>query len=134
MQPNIDIISPNLPLFRGGKRGENMKTISKTAMMAVVSSLGIACLTSTLVVAAEGTNYQRLFRNNSNNWIITKQDLESERDTFSKVTSRGNTIEFSKTNNSVVNLTPLTGLESVTLQSTNSYLQVSTGFNEDSYW
>lgn len=102
-------------------------------MMAVVSSLGIVCLTSTLVVAAEGTNYQRVFRNNNDNWIITKEDIESEGYTFSKVTSRGNTIEFSKTNNSVSNLTPLTGLESVTLQSTNIYLQVSTGFNEDSF-
>ena len=55
-----------------------MKTNSKITMMAVVSSLGIACLTSTSVVAAEGTNYQRLLTSNQNNWIITKEDLEGE--------------------------------------------------------
>ena len=101
--------------------------------MWIISSLGVATVTTTVSVAATNNNYQRLFRSLNDDWIITKEDLESEEDTFSKVTSRGNTIEFSKTNNSVSNLTPLTGLESVTLQSTNSYLQVSTGFNEDSF-
>ena len=110
-----------------------MKENSKLTMMAIIASLGIGGITSTVAVTAANNNYQRLFRNSENNWIITKEDLESETDTFSKVTSRGNTIEFSKTNNSVSNLTPLTGLESVTLQSTNSYLQVSTGFSEDSF-
>ena len=110
-----------------------MKNLSKNTVMWIISSLGVATATTTVGVAATNNNYQRLFRSLSNDWIITKEDLESEGDTFSKVTSRGNTIEFSKTNNSVSNLTPITGLESVTLRSTNSYLQVSTGFNEDSF-
>ena len=80
-------------------------------MIAIVSSLGIACLTSTLVVVAEDTNYQRLFRNLENNRIITKEDLESEDHAFSKVTTRGNIIEFSKTGNSIINHTPLSGLD-----------------------
>ena len=105
----------------------------KTPIMSVISLLGLTSVTTTVAVAATGVNYQRLFRNQENNWIITKEDLESENNTFSKTTSRGNTIEFSKTNYSVRNLTPITGLESVTLQSTNSYLQVSTGFHEDSF-
>ena len=110
-----------------------MKNLSKNTVMWVISSLGVASVTTTVGVAATNNNYQRLFRNMESNWIITKEDLESEENAFSKITSRGNTIEFSKTNNSVSNLTPLTGLESVTLQSTNSYLQISTGFNEDSF-
>ena len=111
-----------------------MANISKAALMTVISSLGFAGVSATVAVTAISQNPKlRLFRNNESSWIITKQDLESEEDTFSKVTSRGNTIDFSQTNNSVKNLTPITGLESVTLQSTNSYLQVSTGFNEDSF-
>lgn len=105
----------------------------KSTLMVLISSCGVATLTTTTAVAASGIDNHRLFRSLSNDWIITKQDLESEENTFSKVTSRGNTIEFSKTNYLVSNLTPLTGLSSVTLQSTNSYLQVSTGFNEDSF-
>ena len=101
--------------------------------MVLISSCGVAGLTTTMAVAASDNVKQILFRSLNNNWIITKEDLESEGDTFSKVTARGNIIEFSKTNNSVVNLTPITGLESVTLQSTNSYLQVSTGFTGDSF-
>lgn len=101
--------------------------------MSVISLLGFASVTTSVAVAATGVSYQRLFRNTENNWIITKDDLESEINTFSKITNRGNSIEFSKTNNSVSNLTPITGLESVTLQSTNSYLQVSTGFTGDSF-
>lgn len=110
-----------------------MRTNFKSTLMVLLSSCGVATLTTTMAVAASGIDNHRLFRSLSNDWIITKQDLESEENTFSKVTSRGNTIEFSKTNNSIVNLTPLTGLSSVTLRSTNSYLQVSTGFNEDSF-
>ena len=101
-------------------------------MMTIIASLGIGGITSTVAVTANN-NYQRLFRNGESSWIITKEDLESEDNTFSKVTTRGNIIEFSKTNYSVKNLTPITGLESVILQSTNSYLQISTGFNEDSF-
>lgn len=110
-----------------------MKENSKLTMMAVIASLGIGGITSTVAVTATNNNYQRLFRNSENNWIITKDDLESENNTFSEIRNRGNTIEFSKTNYSVKNLVPITGLESVTLQSTNSYLQVSTGFKEDSF-
>ena len=109
-----------------------MRTNFKPALMALVSSFGVAGLATTTAVVSNGIN-KRLFRSLNNDWIITKQDLESEGNTFSKVTSRGNTIEFSKTNNSLSNLTPITGLESVTLQSTNSYLQVSTGFTGDSF-
>ena len=105
----------------------------KAPIMSVIALLGFTSVTTSVAVATTGVSYQRLFRNTENNWIITKQDLESKGDTFSKVTSRGNIIEFSKTSNSIVNLTPLTGLESVTLQSTNSYLQIYTGFNEDSF-
>ena len=119
--------------FSTGRKGGTMLKSSKVTMMAVVASLGVATLSTTMVVAVSGSSYQKLFRNIENSWVITKQDLESEENTFSKVTSRGNTIEFSKTNNSVSNLTPITGLESVTLQSTNSYLQVSTGFTGDSF-
>ena len=120
------------PLSKGSLGGVMLKN-SKFTMMVVIASLGIGGLTTTAAVAATSNNYQRLFRNLENNWVITKQDLESGNNTFSKITNRGNTIEFSKTNYSVKNLTPLTGLESVTLQSTNSYLQISTGFNEDSF-
>ena len=109
-----------------------MKENSKLTMMTIIASLGIGGITSTVAVTANN-NYQRLFRNGESSWIITKEDLESEDNTFSKVTTRGNIIEFSKTNYSVKNLTPITGLESVILQSTNSYLQISTGFNEDSF-
>ena len=80
---------------------------SKVTMMAVVASLGVATLSTTMVLAVSGSSYQKLFRNIENSWIITKEDLESEGDTFSKVTSGSNRIEFSKTNNSVSNLTPL---------------------------
>ena len=73
-------------------------------MIAVVASLDVATLSTTMVVAVSGSSYQKLFRNIENSWIITKEDLESEEDTFSKVTDRGNTIEFSKTNHSVKNL------------------------------
>lgn len=102
-------------------------------MMAVVTSLCVATLSTTMVVAVSGVSYQKLFRSVENSWVITKQDLESEEDTFSKVASRGNIIEFCKTNYSVINLTSIPGVESVTLRSMNSYLQVSTGFNEDSF-
>lgn len=44
-----------------------------------------------------------------------------------------NVIEFSKSNNSIRNITPLTGLESATLTSSNSYLQISTEYNEGSF-
>ena len=101
--------------------------------MVLISSCGVASLTTTMAVAASDNVKQMLFRGLSSGWIITKDDLDSEGNSFSKVTDRGNTIEFSKTNHSVKNLTPITGLESVTLQSTNSYLQVSTGFQEDSF-
>ena len=77
---------------------------SKVTMIAVVASLDVATLSTTMVVAVSGSSYQKLFRNIENSWIITKEDLESEEDTFSKVTDRGNTIEFSKTNHSVKNL------------------------------
>ena len=117
-----------------GEGEKEMGNISKTALMTVISSLGFASVTASVAATAISQNPQlRLFRNTESSWIITKQDLEREGDTFSKITSRGNAIEFSKTNYSVSNLTPLTGLESVTLQSSNSYLQVSTGFTGDSF-
>ena len=103
-------------------------------IMAVISLFGFACLTTTMAVAVSGANYQRLFsRNNNNNWTIRKEELQQEGDTFTKITNHNNVIEFTKTNNSVRNITPLTGLESITLASTNSYLQISTGYREDSF-
>ena len=106
----------------------------KTPIMAVISLLGFAGITTTVAVGATSINYQRLFsRNNNYNWIIRKEDLEQEGDTFTKITNHNNVIEFSKTNNSVRNTTPLTGLDSVTLTSSNSYLQISTGYREDSF-
>ena len=103
-------------------------------IMAVISLLGFACLTTTMAVAVSGANYQRLFsRNNNNNRIIGKEELKQEGDTFTKITNHNNVIEFRKTNNSVRNITPLAGLESITLTSTNSYLQISTGYREDSF-
>ena len=110
-----------------------MKNLSKNTVMWIISSLGVATATTAVGVAATNNSYQRLFRNAEDKWIITKEDLESGNSTFSKITNRGNTIEFSKTNYSVKNLTPITGLESVTCYSTNSYLQVSTGFTGDSF-
>ena len=110
-----------------------MKENSKLTMMAVISSLGIGGTTSTVAVAATNNNYPRLFRNAESSWRITKSDLENEENTFTKSTTYGNLIEFEKSDKLVKNLTPITGLESVTLQSTNSYLQVSTGFQEDSF-
>lgn len=109
-----------------------MRTNFKPALMALVSSFGVAGLTTTMAVASDGIS-NRLFRSLSNDWIITKSDLENEENTFAKSTTYGNLIEFEKSDNLVKNVTPITGLESVTLQSTNSYLQVSTGFNEDSF-
>ena len=106
----------------------------KTPIMALVSLLGFASLTTTEVVAASDTNYQRLFsRNNNSNRIIRKEDLEKEGDTFYKVTNHNNVIEFNKSNNLVRNITPLTGLESVTLASSNSYLQISSRYREDNF-
>ena len=110
-----------------------MNTNFKSTLMVLFSSCGVVALTTTMFEAVGDNVKQRLFRSPKDNMTITKQDLESEESTFSKVTNGGNIIEFAKTNNSVGNLTPLTGLSSVTLQSTNSYLQVSTGFNEDSF-
>lgn len=110
-----------------------MKNLSKNTVIWIISSFGVTTATTTVGVAATNNNYQRLFGSLTNDWTIIKEDLESEGDSFSKVATKGNIIEFSKTNNSVVNLTPLIGLESVTPQSTNSYLQISTGFNEGSF-
>ena len=81
---------------------------SKFTIMTVIASLGIGGLTTTVAVASTSNNYQRLFRNMENNWIIRKADLESEGHTFSKVTTRGNIIEFSKTRNSMDTLERLT--------------------------
>ena len=106
----------------------------RTIMYSVVSLLGFAGVTTTVAISAASDNYQRLFsRNNNNNWTIRKEELDQEGDTFTKITNYNNVIEFSKTNNSVRNITPLTGLESITLTSTNSYLQISTGYREDSF-
>lgn len=106
----------------------------RTIMYSVVSLLGFAGVTTTVAVDAISNNYHtKLFGRNQNNWIIRKEDLEKEGDTFYKVTDHNNVIGFSKSNNSIRNITPLTGLESVTLISSNSYLQISTGYREDSF-
>ena len=96
----------------------------RTIMYSVVSLLGFAGVTTTVAVYAITSNNHltKLFgRNQNNNWII-KEELEREGDAFTKITNHNNVIEFAKTNNSVRNTTPLTGLESITLISTNSYL------------
>ena len=65
--------------------------------MTVISSLGFAGVSATVSVTVISQNPQlRLFRNIESGWIITKEDLESEDHAFSKVTLRGNIIEFSK--------------------------------------
>ena len=84
---------------------------SKLTMMAIIASLDVGGLTITVAVATTSNNYWRLFRNMEKNWIISKEDLGSEGDTFSNVTTRGSIIEFSKTGNSIINHTPLTGLD-----------------------
>ena len=96
----------------------------RTIMYSVVSLMGFAGVTTTVAVDAITSNKHliKLFGNNQNNWIIRKEELQQERDTFTKITNHNNVIEFAKTNNSVRNTTPLTGLESITLISTNSYL------------
>ena len=93
-------------------------------MYSVVSLLGFASVTTTVAAdAITGNNHLiKLFGRNQNNWIIRKEELQQEGDTFTKITNHNNVIEFSKTNNLVRNITPLTGLESITLISNNSYL------------
>ena len=108
----------------------------RTIMYSVVSLLGFAGVTTTVAVDAITSNNHllKLFRRNQNNWIIRKEELQQEGDAFTKITNHNNVIEFSKTNNSVRNITPLTRLESITLTSSNGYLQISTGYREDSYF
>ena len=74
--------------------------------MALVSSFSVAGLTTTMAVASDGIS-NRLFRSLSNDWIITKSDLENEENTFTKSTTYGNLIEFEKSDNLVKNLTQL---------------------------
>lgn len=63
----------------------------RTIMYSVVSLLGFAGFTTTVAVSAASDNYQRLFsRNNNNNWIIRKEELEQEGDTFTKITNHNN--------------------------------------------
>ena len=45
-------------------------------MIAVIVSLGIGGISSTVAVTAANSNYQRLFRNSESNWIITKEDIK----------------------------------------------------------
>lgn len=94
-------------------------------MYSAVSLLGFAgCTTIVAVDAITSNNHlTKLFgRNQNNNWIIRKEELEQEGNTFTKITNHNNIIEFTKTNNSVRNITPLTGLESITLTLNNNYL------------
>jgi hypothetical protein len=62
-----------------------MKENSKLTMMTIIGSLGVVGITSTVAVSANN-NYQRLFRNGENSWIITKEDLKQEDNTFTKST------------------------------------------------
>ena len=102
--------------------------------MTVISSLGFVATSAAVTVTAVSQNPQlRLFRSTESNWVITKEDLDSANSTFSKITANGNFIGFEKSDYSVKNLNSITGLESVTCHSTNNYLQVSTGFREDSF-
>lgn len=112
------------------------KNFKRTIMYSVVSLLGFAGVTTTVAVDATTSKNHlvKLFgRNQNNNWMIRKEELQQEGDTFTKITNYNNVIEFAKTNNSVRNITPLTGLESITLKSSNGYLQISTGYREDSF-
>ena len=79
---------------------------SKVAMMAVVASLGAATLSTIMVVAVSGVNYRKLFRNTQNSWIITKSDLETEKNIFTKSTTYGNLIEFEKSDRLVKKCRP----------------------------
>ena len=106
----------------------------RTIMYSVVSLFGFAGVATTVAVSAASNNCQTLFsRNNNNNWLIRNEDLEIEGYSIYKLTNHNNVIEFSKSSNSVRNITPLTGLNTVTLTSSNSYLQISTGYREDSF-
>ena len=100
------------------------QSFKRTIMYSVVSLLGFAGVTTTVAADAITSNNHliKLFGRNQNNWIIRKEELQQEGDTFTKITNHNNVIEFSKTNNLVRNITPLTGLESITLTSNNSYL------------
>ena len=103
----------------------------RTIMYLVVSLFGFAGVTTTVAVDATTSKNHlvKLFGiNQNNNWIIRKEELQQEGDTFTNITNHNNVIEFAKTNNSVRNTTPLIGLESITLTSSNSYLQISTGY------
>lgn len=71
--------------------------------------------------------------NGENNWTITSSDLDSNQDTITKLTSNGNPIVFNKSNNSVGNVDPITGLSSVSFISSNSVIKISTGFKEDKF-
>ena len=104
-------------------------------MYSVVSLLGFAGVTTTVAVDAITSTYHiKLLGRNQNNWIIRKEGLQQEGDALTKITNRNNVIEFSKTNNPFRNITPLTGLELLTLTSSNSYLQISAGYREDNYF
>ena len=99
-----------------------MKEKSKLTIMTIIASLGIGGITSSVAVKTANHYYRRLCRNAESRWIITKEDLEQEENTFAKSTGRGNLIEFEKTDYSVKNLSLITGLESVRCTSMNSYL------------
>lgn len=99
-----------------------MKENSKLTMMAIIAPLGICGITSSVAVGTANHDYRRLYRNAESRWIITKEDLEQEENTFAKSTGRRNLIEFEKTDYSVKNLGLITGLESVRYTSMNSYL------------
>ena len=69
--------------------------------------------------------------NGENNWTITSPDLDSDQDTITKLTRNGNPIVFNKSNTSVSNVDPITGLSSVSFESSNTYVVISTGFNNE---
>ena len=57
----------------------------KTILMVLISSCGVTTLTTAMSVVASDNVKQMLFRSLSIDWIIIKEDLESEGDSFSKV-------------------------------------------------
>lgn len=109
-----------------------MNNDKKLYLFATLASIGV--LTTGLVVSnASGVEaFTHLFRsNNQNNWTITKSDLDVDQDTFTKLTSNNNPIVFNKSETSISNVDPITGLSSVSFESSNSYVLISTGFNNE---
>lgn len=95
-----------------------MNNDKKLYLFATLASIGVLA-TGLAVSNVSGVEaFTHLFRsNNKNNWTITKSDLDTDRDTFTKMTSNNNPIVFNKSETSISNVDPITGLSSVSFES-----------------